>query len=367
MNNENWKTVRLGDYVNIKTGKLDANASSPNGQYPFFTCSIEPLRIDSYSYDCECVLVAGNGDLNVKYYNGKFEAYQRTYIIESKDKNSLSVVYLYSFLNFYIEILRKESIGGVIKYIKLGNLTEAKIPLPPLATQKHIAAVLDKCTEVIAKHKRMLEKYDTLVKSQFVEMFGAPHHNEKYPYLPVKEFTKVISGGTPNRDNSEYWNGGIIPWVKTTELQNNILSAVEEKITQKGLDESSSKLVPAGTVLVAMYGQGKTRGMTAFLNIEACTNQACACILPSDKINQAFLWQYFILSYNELRNLAKGGNQQNLNGDIIKNFPVLMPPRDLQDKYVSFVQAVDAQKAKAQKSLGKAETLYKALMQEYFG
>ena len=91
--------ARLGDYINIRTGKLDANASSEDGQYPFFTCSVNPLRIDTYSYDCECALVAGNGDLNVKYYNGKFNAYQRTYIIESKDKNILSVPYLYYFLD----------------------------------------------------------------------------------------------------------------------------------------------------------------------------------------------------------------------------------------------------------------------------
>lgn len=76
--------VKLGDLTKIKTGKLDANASSEDGQYPFFTCSREPLKISNYSYDCECVLVAGNGDLNVKYYNGKFDAYQRTYIIEEK-------------------------------------------------------------------------------------------------------------------------------------------------------------------------------------------------------------------------------------------------------------------------------------------
>ena len=85
--------ARLGDYVSIKTGKLDDNASSENGQYPFFTCSVEPLKIDSYHYDCECVLVAGNGDLNVKYYNGKFDAYQRTYIIESNNKTVLLVTH----------------------------------------------------------------------------------------------------------------------------------------------------------------------------------------------------------------------------------------------------------------------------------
>ena len=78
--------MKLKELVKIRTGKLDANASDENGDYPFFTCSKNPLRINNYSYDCECVLVAGNGDLNVKYYNGKFDAYQRTYIIQTVDK-----------------------------------------------------------------------------------------------------------------------------------------------------------------------------------------------------------------------------------------------------------------------------------------
>src|SRR5215216_6637821 len=109
---------RLGDFVNVKTGKLDANASSSNGEYPFFTCSKQPLRIESFSYDCECVLVAGNGDLNVKYYNGKFDAYQRTYLLESADKQALDVSYLFYFMTVYVEQLRSMSVGGVIKYIK---------------------------------------------------------------------------------------------------------------------------------------------------------------------------------------------------------------------------------------------------------
>ena len=149
--------------------------------------------------------------------------------------------------------------------------------------------------------------------------------------------------------------------------QNNELTNVEEFITQKGLDESSAKMMPIGTLLIAMYGQGKTRGMTAYLGIEASTNQACACILPSKVINQKFLWYYFILSYDKLRDLAKGGNQPNLNGNMIKDFPVLMPPIEMQNEYVSFVQQIDKSKFAVQKSLEKTETLYKSLMQQYFG
>ena len=95
---QGWEIVSIGSICNIKTGKLDANASSEDGAYPFFTCSKEELRIDNYAYDCECVLIAGNGDLNVKYYNGKFNAYQRTYIISLKDgTNKVLVKYIYKF------------------------------------------------------------------------------------------------------------------------------------------------------------------------------------------------------------------------------------------------------------------------------
>ena len=133
---EGWKEVELGNLVNIKTGKLDANKQDKNGIYPFFTCSEKISRINTWAYDCECVLVAGNGDLNVKYYQGKFNAYQRTYIIESKNKKELEVMYLYHFLNKYVEVLRNNSIGGVIKYIKLGDLSGIKFPLPPITIQK---------------------------------------------------------------------------------------------------------------------------------------------------------------------------------------------------------------------------------------
>ena len=169
--------VRLGDYVRIKTGKLDANAASPDGDYPFFTCAVEPLKINKYSYDCECVLVAGNGDLNVKYYNGKFDAYQRTYIIESIDKTHLCVPYLYRFLDNYIDTLRSQSIGGVIKYIKLGNLTEAPIFVPSIETQNKTVKLLSFLDSLIEKAYQQNKKLDELVKSRFVEMFGDPVTN----------------------------------------------------------------------------------------------------------------------------------------------------------------------------------------------
>jgi type I restriction enzyme S subunit len=129
----------LGELTRIRTGKLDANAADEEGVYPFFTCAVEPLRINTPAFDCKAVLVAGNGDLNVKYYEGKFNAYQRTYVIESLSDSVLSPRFLYAFLDLYVSELRKQAIGGVIKYIKLPYLTEAQVQLPPLASQQEFA------------------------------------------------------------------------------------------------------------------------------------------------------------------------------------------------------------------------------------
>lgn len=246
-------------------------------------------------------------------------------------------------------------------------LKELEIEYPPIDQQVKTVKVLDKVESIIYNRQNQLQKLDELVKARFVEMFGGIHDSSLYPYVPVKELTHVISGGTPSRDVLEYWCDGTIPWVKTTELQNKIITEVDEHITSKGLAASSAKIVPPNTTLIAMYGQGKTRGMTGYLGISASTNQACACILPSPEINSVYIWKYFELSYDKLRNMAKGGNQPNLNGNMIKNFPVLVPPIKRQEEYVQFVNQVDKSKVAVQKSLDEAQLLFDSLMQHYFG
>jgi len=302
---------------------------------------------------------------------GKYLFNNFTGLLRVKNKEEWIPKYIFYALYFnYIQ-------GGTRKFenrttglhnLKTDNYVDSfQIEKKQYEEQQSIVDCLDKVTELVTLRKQQLSKLDELVKARFVELFGGISDSKIYPYKAVKELTDVISGGTPSREASEYWEGGTIPWVKTTELQNNIITEIDEHITEAGLDNSSAKLVPAGTVLIAMYGQGKTRGMTGYLGVEACTNQACACILPSDSINQRFLWQYFVLSYDNLRDMAKGGNQPNLNGNIIKNYPVLYPPIELQEQFATFVEQTDKSKLVVQKSLDQLETLKKALMQQYFG
>ena len=338
--------LRLGDYVKIRTGKLDANKSCENGKYPFFTCAIEPLKIDNYAYDLECILVAGNGDLNVKYYNGKFNAYQRTYIIESLNQEVLLVKYLFHFMEFYISTLRHESIGGVIKYIKLNNLTDAKIPIPSIMEQNQIIQRLELVATLINIKKRKIVLLDSLIRSRFIEMFGDIHSNPKgFSYKKIVEFAKCIAGATPSTKNKDYWNNGIIPWMSSGEVNQGRIWKTEKKISQLGYDSCSTRMIPEHTVVMAMAGQGRTRGTVAIAEIPLCTNQSICSIITDDTIDADYLYTYLQFQYDNLRNISNGSaGRGGLNIKLIGQFAVLVPPLMLQKRFSLFLTECDKSK-----------------------
>lgn len=343
----------LGDYVNIKTGKLDANVSSENGQYPFFTCSVSPLKIDTYSYDCECVLVAGNGDLNVKYYNGKFDAYQRTYIIESKDKTVLSVPYVYCFLDKYVETLRKQSIGGVIKYIKLGNLTEAHIPIYDLEKQQEIAANLDKVTHTIALCNNILEKLDLLVKARFVEMFGdADRLIDRWKKKKFADVTiNLDSTRKPVKDSDRKKMQGEYAYYGAT--------GVVDHVNDYRIDGTYLLISEDGKAL-----EFRNKDIAFIASGKIWVNNHAHVLQCTDEINMIFLMSY--LNYRDISDWVTGIDQKKLNRANMDKIPVGLPPIELQNQFAAFVEQTDKSKSAVKQVLEKAETLKKALMQEYF-
>ena len=355
---------KLGQYVSIKTGKLDANASSVDGKFPFFTCAVEPLKINSFSYDCECVLVAGNGDLNVKYYAGKFDAYQRTYIIESKDKNVLCVPYLYYFLDKYVETLRELSIGGVIKYIKLGYLTDADIPTPTISEQYNIVETLDKVTHTIDLCNAILEKLDLLVKSRFVEMFGDFKINPKG--WEIAKFTEIaIIDGNMTTDFEKYANYphiGIDSIEKDTgELKGYRTVAEDNVVSGKYL------FTPKHIIYSKIRPNLNKVALPDFNGV--CSADAYPILPNSENCNRVFL-VYVMRSSYFLEYILQFCNRTNLpkvNRKEVSGFSTPLPPIALQEQFAAFVEQTDKSKLAVKQVLEKAETLKKALMQEYFG
>lgn len=363
---------KLGNHVIIKTGKLDANASSPDGIYPFFTCSKDPLQISSYSYDCECVLVAGNGDLNVKYYDGKFDAYQRTYIIESLDKTILYTRFLYYFLDKNIIKLRNLSIGGIIKYIKLGNLTDLPIKLPKLSQQKEIVATLDKANELIALRKKQLEELDTLAEVVFYDMFGDPVKNEKgwhvaqlgslgnfknglnYKHSEIGTSLKIL-GISDFKDNKKIDDFSRLSIIKMNNEPNSDYYLNDQDIVF--VRSNGSKELVGRSIIV--YPNDEKVSFSGFC-IRFRNN--------SDKVIPSYLIQ--ILSNRNFRKTlfdkGRGCNINNVNQEMLSHLSIPLPPLALQTRFAVIIEKIEEQKAQVRKALQESEDLFQRLMQDLF-
>ncbi len=341
--------VRVGDLTKIRTGKLDANASSETGEYPFFTCSKEPLKISTYSYDCECVLVAGNGDLNVKYYNGKFDAYQRTYIIEDNSSGKICMLYLYYYMESYIEELRKQSIGGVIKYIKLGNLTDALIELPSVYEQKAIVEILGKIKNIINKHNKEISNLDELIKARFVEMFGTLSDNENgFDVVIIDDVCSLIKDGTHQTPQ----------YIEDKEEGYKFLSS-KDVMSQK-IDWSKIKYIPAdlheklyATLKpqrndILMSKNGVNYGVAAINDTDEVFDiyVSLALLRPKEMIDPIFF--RCVINNPETKrqfdSSIKGVGVPNLHLSEIKKTKIFLPPMKLQKEFVNFVKQVDKSK-----------------------
>ena len=284
--------------------------------------------------------------------------------INIKDESKLYDRYLYYWL------LRKKheflhlANGVTQKNLSTTFVRNLEIPLPPIASQRRIANILDKADEIIRNRKEAIALTEQLLKSTFLDMFGDPVINPKgWEKCQVKDIAKVKTGKTPSRKENDNY-GSSIRWVKTTEVINSIIEETEEYLSEKGALQMN--VFPEKTIIVAMYGQGKTRGRTALLANPSTTNQACAAILPSYKYNTIYLWELLKLSYYRLRELGRGGNQPNLNLDMIKTFEIIFPPLENQEKFEDIITKIQIQRAKNIKSLEESENLFNSLLQKAF-
>ena len=331
------KKVKLGQLVSIQTGKLDANAAVFGGKYPFFTTAKEISRINEYAYDSEVVLVAGNGDLNVKYYKGKFNAYQRTYILTSN--SNVRMKYLYYFLDKYIEVLRYQSIGGVIKYIKLNNLSDAQIPMRSIFEQDKIIGILEKLDNEIIIRSKQLSELSNLVKSRFNELFGDIFDN---PQSKLEDHIEL----NPNKKELLNFNGNVsfLPMSNVSEngkidlsINRNIDDVRKGFTFFKDNDVIVAKITPC-------FENGKGAPVFGLLNGVGFGSTEFHVLRPKNTVNTVWLYHVTMLSKFRVegeRKMTGSGGQRRITKDFINNFKLNIPPLALQNEFAEFVAQVD--------------------------
>jgi len=176
--------------------------------------------------------------------------------------------------------------------------------------------------------------------------------------------SKISAGGTPSRSRQDYWDGDI-PWITTTEVNGGDIRYANQFITKKGLDNSATKYLPKGTLLLALYGQGKTRGKVGLLSFKATINQACAAIQINRKISNRFVFYYLSYQYAAIRELSNSGSQDNLNSSIVKSIILPLPPTLAEQEAIAeALSDADSLIESIQQLIAKKRLIKQGAMQE---
>jgi type I restriction enzyme S subunit len=252
------------------------------------------------------------------------------------------------------------------------------VPMPSLDEQEEIAGCLTSLDKVIAVQGRMVEALKAHKKGLIRQLFprGGEHaprlrfpefrNKEEWCVEPLGDLFDTMTGGTPDRAVNQYW-GGSIPWVTTSLVDFNVIHKAEEFIAEAGLENSSAKMFPKNTVLVALYGQGKTRGKVALLGIEATTNQACAAILPREGIDPVFTFLSLCGRYDEMRRLSNSGGQENLSQGLIRELPFHYPTNPAeQQRIAACLGSLNTHLAAEVQRFAALKAHKKGLMQQLF-
>ena len=296
--------------------------------------------------------------------------------------HKLESKFIFWFLTYLFNFYRDFS--AVIPRLKASTIKNLKISLPfrngkpDLETQKkiveYIEANFSKIDKILEKKKKELEKLDELWESVLEQAFKLKE-GEEWREVKLRDIAKEIkSGGTPSRKNKKYWENGTIPWVKIQDIsEEGYVNDTEEKITEKGLSNSSAKLLPKGTILFTIFA---TIGRVGILNIDAATNQAIAGIIPKKDYDRKYLYWVLRKFGEELTQKGRGGAQNNVNLTFLKNLRISIPFRDNQPdiekqkeiaNYLDSVyEKIKTLREKIQRQITQLEEMKESILDEVF-
>lgn len=386
---EDWEVKKIGDIVNIKSGSSPSKFNlSEQGEYPFFKVddmnygfkylNNSKLYFDSYDNNLMKLGMIVFPKRGASIFTNKIlilnkDGYFDTNLMGLICKKGVNNEFLYYFLYNYE--LSKIADTSSIPQINNKHIEPLKIQLPPLKEQEKIAEILSTIDSQIEDTEKLIEKSKELKKGLMQKLLtkGIGHSEFKKTEvgeIPVEWEVKSIlsvsntmSGGTPNRSKKHYYIDGNISWVKTGELGAKYIHDTEEKITELAINESSAKLVPSYSVIIAMYGA--TIGKLSININEVTTNQACCSIIcDKDILSYEYLYYYLDFNKDKLIALGAGGAQPNISQQIIRDFKITVPNVNEQEIIIQILSAIDNKVEKEQNKKQKLEELKKGLMQQ---
>lgn len=309
---ENWCWVKFLYCSKIRTGKKDANYGSENGEYPFFTCASDPIRCNGYTFDCYAILLAGNGDIsNISIYNGKFEAYQRTYVVETLGDIDTKYAYYY-FKYRWVDFNQDKMFGSAIPYIRLGNLQDFPFPIAPIEEQKRVVkcvhALFAKLDEAKEKAQEVVDGFETrkaaILHKAFSGELTAKWREENGVNIvnyAKKRFDEVAIIKSNLVDPSEYQN---YPHIAPDNIEKKTGVLLEyHTISEDGVKSGKHRFYP-GQILYS-----KIRPNLSKVVVVDFDGLCSADMYPIEAIGDTKCLWYFMLSENFLEQASTAGSR----------------------------------------------------------
>ena len=293
------------------------------------------------------------------------------FVLRARARND-RLLDLYKKYCFSLRVVRSQIISNATyttRALTSGrSLSTVRIAVPPKSEQRAIAEALSDMDGLIESLEALIAKKQAVKQAAMQQLLTGkirlPGFREKWETKRIGEFTDCTAGGTPSTLIPEYW-GGAIRWMNSGELNDKIIHDVEGRITDLGLRESNTKIIPPGCVLVGLAGQGKTRGTVAFNTIELCMNQSIAAIYPNEFFVSEYLYYNLDARYEELRGMSTGdGGRGGLNLQIIRAIDVPFPKIDEQHSIAAILSDMDAEIAALEQRRDKTRTLKQGMMQQ---
>ena len=380
---KDWQVMQLGHVADLIMGQSPPSETynTKGNGLPFLQGKAEfgdiyplpkkwcskPIKI-AQKNDVLVSVRAPVGDVNI----APFECCIGRGLAAIRPKDGLEPLYLFYYLLTVRQRLESEGRGTTFKAIGKSVIEKFKIPVPSFMEQQKIAFILSKIQQAIQQQDKIIEATKNLKKSLMHKLFtegtrGEEQKETEIGLIPrswdiknLSDVAKLTSGGTPNRRVSQYF-GGTIPWVKSGELEDNTIFDTEEKITEEGLRNSSAKIFPRGTLLIAMYGA--TVGKTAILGIEAATNQAVCAVFPKNNIlTTEFLRYYIIFARHRLLSERFGRAQPNISQTILRNIRIVIPPLTEQQEIACVLTYIDKKIEIEERRKATLQQLFKTML-----
>ena len=375
---DGWEVKALKDILTIQYGKDQKEVESEDGKYPILGSGGVIGYTNYFLYDQASVLIGRKGTINnPQYMETPFWTVDTLFYSHIKNNNVPKwVYYVFQSINW-----NSYNEASGVPSLSTSNINKIEILRPPQKEQEKIAKILSTLDKNIENTSKIIEKEKNIKKALMQELLtngidknakirSPKTHSykqsklglipEEWEIKKVCHLSKTFAGGTPNRENSNYYNG-IIPWVKSGEVNQPIITKTEETITQDGLNNSSAKFVEKGTILVAMYGA--TAGKIALLNIKATTNQAVLAVpLKNDDI--LFIINMLEQHMSKLVFQAQGSGQPNLSKQMVDSMLISVPSITEQKQIAKILSTQDKKIESEQKNLSKLQELKKGLMSD---